>query len=122
MKVIAFSRFGFKAVIFEDFNLQDGATCHTANETQAWLERNTPDFIGKNQWPPRSPDLNALDYSIWSILVDRACREPHETIESLKEALQREWEALDEGLLRRIVDDFPRRLDACISVGGKHFE
>jgi hypothetical protein len=23
---------------------------------------------------------------------------------------------------RRVVDDFPRRLDACIEVGGKHFE
>jgi hypothetical protein len=23
---------------------------------------------------------------------------------------------------RRIVDDFPRRLDACIEAGGKHFE
>jgi hypothetical protein len=44
------------------------------------------------------------------------------TKESLEEALKREWEALDEGMLRRIVDDFPRRLDACIEAGGKHSE
>jgi hypothetical protein len=55
-------------------------------------------------------------------LEERACREPHESEESTKEALEREWRALDEGMLRRIVGDFPRRLDAYIEAGGKHFE
>lgn len=122
MKAIASNRFKFSAVNFKTFNLQDGATSHTANDTQDWLERRVPDYIKKNQWPPRSPDLNPLDYSIWSILEERACREPHETEESLKAALEQAWEELDEGMLRRIVDDFPRRLDACIEAGGKHFE
>jgi transposase len=102
--------------------LQDGATCHTALRTQDWLLRNVPDFIAKDQWPPRSPDLNPLDYSVWSILEDRACREPHETIESLKAALRREWEALDPNTISRIIDDFPRRLVACIEAEGRHFE
>ena len=81
------------------------------------------DFQGNRRdfWS-RPPYSDPLDYSIWAILEERACREPHETEESLKAALQREWEALDEGLLRRIVDDFPRRLDACIEAEGKHFE
>jgi hypothetical protein len=55
-------------------------------------------------------------------LEERTCRESHGSEESLKEALEREWGALDEGMLRRIVVDFPRRLDACIEAGGKHFE
>jgi hypothetical protein len=80
-------------------------------------------FLSKNHRPSRrSPDINPLDYSIWSILKERACREPHESEESIKEALEREWGALDEGMLRRIVDDFPRRLDACIETDGKQFE
>jgi hypothetical protein len=85
----AFNRLDFKALNFNEL-LQDGATCHTALRTQDWLVRNVPDFIAKDQWPPRSPDLNPLDYSVWSILEERACRESHTTIESLKEALQRE--------------------------------
>jgi hypothetical protein len=52
-------------------------------------------------------------------LEERACREPHESEESLKEALKREWEALDEGMLRRIVDD---DWDACIEAGVKQSE
>ena len=30
--------------------------------TQNWPQTNCPDFIAKDQWPPNSPDLNALDY------------------------------------------------------------
>uniref|UniRef100_A0A915E564 Tc1-like transposase DDE domain-containing protein n=1 Tax=Ditylenchus dipsaci TaxID=166011 RepID=A0A915E564_9BILA len=53
--------------------VQDGAPMHTATLTQDWLRRNFPNFIDKNEWPPRSPDLNPLDFSIWSILEDRVC-------------------------------------------------
>ena len=49
-------------------------------------------------------------------------RKPHKSVESLKTAMEREWEALDEGTLCRVVDDFPRRLDACIEAKGKNFE
>jgi len=103
---------------------QDGATIHTARRTQEWCEdkKNVPDFIRKDQWPPRSPDLNPLDYSIWSILLQRACNRPHPDLDSLRGALEREWEPLDEEVLRRIVDDFPRRVDACVEAEGGHFE
>ncbi len=44
---------------------QDGATPHTHQETQAWCAKHFPNFIDKDHWPPNSPDLNPLDYSIW---------------------------------------------------------
>ena len=43
---------------------QDSAPAHKARITQAWCERNLPDFISSSEWPPSSPDLNPLDYSI----------------------------------------------------------
>ena len=63
-----------------------------------------------------------MDYSVWSILEHRACREPHQTIESLKAALEREWENLSFEMINRIVDNFPKRVKACIRARGKHFE
>lgn len=101
---------------------KDGSPLHTANETQNWLARFTPDFISKNEWPARSPDLNPMDYSIWSILEDRVCTVPHLTVENLKETLLDAWNNLDQEMIKRIVDDFPRRINACIQVNGKHFE
>uniref|UniRef100_A0A915CWZ0 Transposase n=1 Tax=Ditylenchus dipsaci TaxID=166011 RepID=A0A915CWZ0_9BILA len=100
---------------------QDGAPPHTARLTQAWLRRNTRDSSIKIM-APRSPDLNPLDYSVWSILEERACREPHQNIESLRQALQFEWNKIQQSTLELIVDDFPRRIEACIRAGGRHFE
>ena len=48
---------------------QDGATSHTHHLTQQWCRDNFPNFIDKDHWPPNSPDLNPLDYSIWNELV-----------------------------------------------------
>ena len=44
---------------------QDGAMPHTHSLSQEWCQKNFPSFIDKDHWPPNSPDLNPLDYSIW---------------------------------------------------------
>ena len=49
---------------------QDGAKPHSHRLTQKWCRDNFPSFIDKNRWPPNSPDLNPLDYSIWDELVN----------------------------------------------------
>ena len=52
-----------------------------------------PNFISAD-WPPYSPDLNPMDYSIWSILEGRACAKPHKNLEALKQPLQRGWDRM----------------------------
>ncbi|CAM4782320.1 unnamed protein product [Rotaria magnacalcarata] len=47
---------------------QDGATPHTAKETQQWCKIHFFDFWSKDRWPPNSPDLNPLDYCVWNEL------------------------------------------------------
>ena len=44
--------------------MQDGAPAHTANLTQRWLHDNLEDFWPKEMWPPSSPDLNPMDFSM----------------------------------------------------------
>ena len=41
--------------------------CTGARDTVAFLERKVPDFISPELWPPSSPNLNPVDYSIWSV-------------------------------------------------------
>lgn len=48
---------------------QDGAMPHVHQITQQWCKDNFPSFIDKDHWPPNSPDLNPLDYSIWDELA-----------------------------------------------------
>ena len=43
---------------------QDGGPAHTARMAQDWIATNCTGFIGKDEWPPNSPDLNPLDCAI----------------------------------------------------------
>uniref|UniRef100_A0A914DG88 Tc1-like transposase DDE domain-containing protein n=1 Tax=Acrobeloides nanus TaxID=290746 RepID=A0A914DG88_9BILA len=101
---------------------QDSAPAHFARDTQAMLAEECPDFITNDQWPPSSPDLNPLDYLVWSILESKACAKPHNSIDSLKEALLKAWDEIIVEMLEKIVDDFPKRLEKCIQAQGGHFE
>jgi hypothetical protein len=101
---------------------QDGAPAHRKKTTQEWIKENIGDFIAKDEWPPSSPDLCPLDYSIWSILEREACAKPHKSLEELMSALRRAARNLDQEMINRAIDDFPRRLQACIDAKGGYFE
>ena len=45
---------------------QDGARPHIHSLSQRWCDDHFPTFIPKNRWPPNSPDLCPLDYSLWN--------------------------------------------------------
>ena len=38
---------------------------HHAGATSALSEKETPEFVPSQLWPPTSPDLNPVDYSVW---------------------------------------------------------
>ena len=51
--------------------VQDGATNHTSNICQIFL-KNTVGcrFAKKDEWPPKPPDCNSLDYYFWSVISE----------------------------------------------------
>jgi len=49
---------------------QDVAKAHRALDTVAFLVLN---FIPPTLWPPNSPDLNPVDYSICNVLQEKVC-------------------------------------------------
>lgn len=101
---------------------QDGATAHTANISQRWCSENLQRFWQKEKWPPCSPDLNPMDFSIWSILETKACSKIHHSVRELKQSLERAWEEIPQETLRAAVGDVKRRLQAVIKARGGHFE
>lgn len=101
---------------------QDSAPAHKAKTTQAWFERQNIDFIRHEDWPSSSPDLNPLDYKIWQVLERKVCDKPHKNLESLKSSLKKAVAEIDMNMVRAAIDDWPRRLRACIKNKGGHFE
>ena len=103
---------------------QDGAPAHTTQQTQNWLAVHSPDFIGKDEWPPNSPDLNPMDYSIWGMMLssyEQLAPKPTSKAE-LRTALQAIWDSLPQDSIDRAVLGMRKRLRACVEAEGGHFE
>ena len=91
---------------------QDGATSHTSKATQDYLRRKTPDFIKKDQWPPQSPDLNPMDYSIWDSLSEKVYKGRNKkfTEEELKQRITECWEEITLDEIRKSIGAWKKRL------------
>ena len=103
---------------------QDGATAHTANDTQQWLENECSDWIKKDEWPPKSPDLNPLDYGIWGILTEKVStmRNNLQTVDDLKLLLTNVWDDILQEDVRKTCQTWGKRLQAVTTANGGHFE
>lgn len=101
---------------------QDSAPSHKARETQRFLQEKVPSFISSQQWPPYSPDLNPMDFSIWSILQAKVLTKKYETVDALKIALRREWGKIPSDHIRAACEAFSDRLDAIIRANGGYIE
>lgn len=101
---------------------QDSAPSHKARATQEYLTERVPRLISAQEWPLYSPDLNPMDFSIWSILEAKVCAKKHQTLGSLKASLQRAWAALNQNVVRSACNAFHGRLNDVIKAKGGHIE
>lgn len=101
---------------------QDSAPAHRARETIELLQRETPDFITPDLWPPNSPDLNPVDYRIWGILQERVYRKSVKDVDELKLRLIEAWSGIQQSVIDHAIDQWRVRLNACVKAKGKHFE
>jgi len=91
---------------------QDSAPAHRARATMDFLEREMPEFISQLLWPP---DLNPVDYSVWSILQEKVYKTRITDLDDLKHRIRTEWANLDhDDIAAAAVRQCRRRLSACL--------
>ena len=98
---------------------QDGAPAHTAKVVQQWLGQNMK-FWPKDFWPPQSPDLNPLDYSVWAQIEHKACATRHSNVDALKTSVDRAWSSMRKDYVRKVCASFRPRLERVIAAEGAH--
>ncbi|KAJ4428367.1 hypothetical protein ANN_24386 [Periplaneta americana] len=92
------------------------------------LDRTFPDrWIGRGgpiAWPPRSPDLNPLDFYLWSHLKSLVYSSPVPDLESLRNRIVVCSEDIRNtpGVWDRVRRSMRHRCEVCIQAGGGHFE
>lgn len=118
LKPWATKHFGEREWTFQ----QDSAPSHKARANQEWMQENVPHFISAEQWPPRSPDANPLDFSVWGILQARVGTKKYQSVDVLKKALLREWKKIPQDHISAACDSFVSRLKAIVRAKGGHIE
>ncbi len=73
-------------------------------------------------WPPSSPDLNPMDFSLWSILEQRACAKSHKSVVALKISLKKAWAKIPKEVIQAACNQVQGRLKAVVKVKGGHIE
>jgi transposase len=101
---------------------QDGAPAHTARTTLAYL-RQRCQFIEPSMWPPCSPDLNPLDYYLWSALMHKVYKGAHITnVDELRARITAAWEDIKQEEIAAAIAKWHGRLQAVIDAEGGHIE
>jgi len=86
-------------------------------------EKKHINFTEPRMWPPNSPDLNPVDYSIWGALQQQVYHQRQfKTVKELKRAIVTEWQKLSQRFIDNSINKWRRRLEAVIKNGGRHIK
>lgn len=103
---------------------QDGATCHTANETLNLLGTKFPGRILSHRaevdWPPRSCDLTPLDFFLWGYVKGKVYASNPVTLEQLKNNIREVIAGIGPQLCREVMENFVKRIRCCQRSRGGH--
>lgn len=105
----------------------DGCPAHYALRVRQHLDEEYPGRwigrLGPILWPPRSPDLNPLDFFYWGYLKETVYKNPIRTIEELRQRIAEAAQYINNTRhARKIERNFIKRCRLCIRVGGGHFQ
>jgi len=78
---------------------QDSAPAHRPKETVDLLSTETPAFIPPTLWPPNTPDLNPVDYKVWSVLQEQVYNVKVNNVDELRQCIQIVWDELDQAVV-----------------------
>ena len=102
---------------------QDGAPPHRKKEVQDWLKGKFGDkFINTSRWPPRSPDLNPCDFSLWGGLKSKVYEPKPKNLEELKQNITREIKNFQKNDMQKHFVNLEKRLEMLINEKGGHIE
>jgi transposase len=106
---------------------QDGASAHYADIVKEYLNQIFPEkWIGRGgpiEWPPRSPDLNPLDFFLWGFLKSIVYTvEPPQNQQELEDRIENACKMVTPEMLWNVQNELRRRVNKCVEMRGQQFE
>lgn len=113
---------------FQHWFMHDGAPPHFSIDVRTHLNNTYQErWIGRGgptSWPPRSPDLNPLDYFFWGWLKQLVYSVPIESEAHLVQRIMEQCEVIRNtpGIFERVRRSMRNRLVSCINMNGGQFQ
>ncbi len=98
-----------------------GAGSHHPNHP-VFLRETMAEFCTLADWPPYSPDLNPLDFSVWSVLQEKVQATPHTSFAALCWSITRQWNRMLPAYVCRICRSFRCCLETAMAKNGSYIE
>lgn len=103
--------------------MHDGAPAHYTDDVQRLLNDNFQGFIGRGdlalvKWPARSPDLNPLDFFLWSFVKHIIFKHPARNLNHLKHKIEEALDNITVEMLRNVQNNINKRYQKCIELNG----
>lgn len=112
--------------------MQDGAPCHTSKNALQLIHEYFNDRVISTrypqkfnigiEWPPYSPDLTPMDYSIWGTLKARLSKHKPKTLIELDRSLHIEVSLFTQQFIIKAIGNIIPRLQLLKQAHGGHFE
>ena len=94
---------------------QDGAPCHTSNQTRSWMERNNIEVL--ENWPSSSPDLNIIEH-MWAEVKRTIKKSQISSLNDLWEKVQEAFYSIPDSFVTNLYDSIPKRLEKVVMANG----
>jgi hypothetical protein len=106
--------------------MHDGAPAHYSERVRQFLNNNYGNqWIGRGGpvlWPPRSPDLNPMDFFLWGYTKNLVYKIIPTSENDLKEKIRNAFRSITPLMLSNVRASFRKRVDTCLQLNGHHFE
>ncbi len=111
-------RFHGRNLVFQ----QDSAPAHRMPQSLRMIKTFTRKLITPKQWPSYSPDLNPLDYCVWSLLKRRVYAVPIVSRDHLIARIRACWKSIPQVEIDDAIRSWPHRLRDVARANGGHIE
>jgi hypothetical protein len=97
---------------------------HTARTAMQVLSEMFPARVtsrtGYTELPARLTDLNVCNFFLWGYLNSKVYKKTPRTMVDLKQNIRNEVAAISPTMLRRVMQNFQKRLRECVDNKGRH--
>ena len=109
------------SLVFGIFHISAGwSSCTQSSENNCCIKQKH--LIPPTLWPPKSPDLNLVDYKIWSVMRGKCTDIGSMMSTSCEIEFWRLGIEMDPHVIDEAVKQWRERLRACVNANGGHFE